>query len=110
MEPTYPPLTDCILWEGALNSKGYGHLRVDGFDWLAHRYAYYKHYKKYPGKLMVLHSCDNRRCINPEHLFLGTNTDNMRDAIAKGRPIGRRGPGNPEKKHRWNHIKELFRR
>lgn len=58
----------------------------------SHRMAYYLHYKKDPAELCVLHTCDNPRCVNPAHLFLGTNDDNVADKMLKGRhkavPIG----------------------
>jgi hypothetical protein len=80
-------LDHCWLWTGADNGKGYGHF-IDDADqqWLPHRYVYTRYVGPIPEGLFTLHRCDNRRCVNYiEHLFLGTNTDNMQDASQKGR-------------------------
>lgn len=74
----------CWHWKRGTDSNGYGrigwHGRVEG----AHRVAYELTYG-HPGNLFVCHHCDNPICCRPEHLFLGTAADNMRDMVAKGR-------------------------
>jgi len=76
----------CWLWLGARNKGGYGHSRyANGRNGDAHRVAWTVTNGDIPDGLMVLHSCDNRLCVNPAHLFLGTQLDNMRDMDAKGR-------------------------
>lgn len=77
--------TGCRVWVGHTNEKGYGHLRVGGRMRAAHRLSYELHYGPIPAGMHVCHRCDNPSCINHLHLFLGTNGDNVRDKVAKGR-------------------------
>ncbi len=82
------PFCGCRLWEGHVNVRtGYGEIKVDGKVEYTHRAAY-RAFKGEPGPLHVLHSCDVRSCINPDHLFLGTNADNIADSVNKGRRKG----------------------
>lgn len=74
----------CWLWTKATNNKGYGNVRINKKYLNAHRVAYAITYGD-PGKLWVLHSCDNPSCVRPDHLFLGTHQDNMDDMRVKGR-------------------------
>jgi len=82
---------ECWLWAGALRRKGYGQFGVcAGFVLCAHRMAWLlANLGPIPANLMVCHHCDVPRCVNPAHLFLGTNRENMHDALRKGRPLGR---------------------
>jgi YHS domain-containing protein len=71
----------CWLWTAATDGKGYG--RFDNMA--AHRFAYELYIGPIPDKLFVCHKCDNPPCVNPDHLFLGTQKDNMLDCSRKGR-------------------------
>lgn len=91
-------LTPCWLWTGAVHSPRFPYgllgaeppkttpLRAHCFSWeLANGTSV-------PQGMCVCHRCDNPRCVNPDHLFIGTPNDNIKDALSKGRPIGKRQP------------------
>lgn len=86
-EQHYTPeaLTGCWLWTAAVNKDGYGKVKVQGRDTTAHRWSWTLHNGPVPEGLHVLHRCDVPSCVNPAHLWLGTNLENDRDKRAKRR-------------------------
>jgi hypothetical protein len=75
----------CWPWTRGKNSGGYGVFGVSGIgQLLAHRVSYWLATGQWPGELFTCHSCDVKNCIRPDHLFLGTNCDNLKDASRKG--------------------------
>jgi hypothetical protein len=82
------PTDQCVLWERARTSAGYGNIRIGGrtgHNVKAHRLAYALTYGAISPGMVICHRCDNPPCINPRHLFMGTTLDNVRDKVVKGR-------------------------
>lgn len=90
-----PDAPGCWLWIGGCCQKGYGSVRIGGATVGLHRVSYEAHKGPIPSGLFVLHSCDVRCCVNPEHLRLGTNSENMLDMYRKGRCQRLRGEEHP---------------
>lgn len=80
------PNSGCWLWLGSFNRWGYG-TGLTNSEY-AHKRSWREHYGPVPKGLWVLHACDNPACVNPEHLFLGTQQDNVDDKVRKGRARG----------------------
>jgi hypothetical protein len=78
---------DCWNWNAYINKWGYGCLFMDGKPRLAHRIAYFITNGPFLNALKVCHSCDNPKCCNPAHLWVGTDADNVADRDAKGRLV-----------------------
>ena len=91
-------MTDCQEFDGHRNAKGYGRLYVGGVRVMAHRLAWALANGADPGHQQVMHRCDNPSCVNPEHLTVGSNSDNVRDKVQKGRQHRPKGVVNPAAK------------
>lgn len=102
----------CWLWQGALRGKsGYGGFSFHGRDYYAHRFAYCVAHGIEPESLSadlgVLHTCDTPLCCNPDHLWLGTNNDNVADKVRKGRQSRLLGRRNPKSKLTAEQVKAI---
>ena len=92
----------CWEWRGTKKGAGsYGRYKHDGKMHRAHRFAYVLTHGPIPDGLLVLHSCDNRGCVNPQHLRLGTAKDNVRDAVLRERMANT--------KLSWQKVREIRR-
>lgn len=105
------PNTGCWIWMGVLNSGGYGVVKAEGRSVYAHRHSWRLRNGKIPDGLSILHKCDIRPCINPDHLYPGTPRQNSDDAISRGRThkwAGKRARGaNPNAKLSEANIAEI---
>lgn len=77
--------TGCWNWKTYIGKNGYGQFILNPKKVSAHRASWIIHKGEIPQGLFILHKCDNKKCVNPNHLFLGTQLENIRDAYSKGR-------------------------
>lgn len=96
------PECGCILWLGNVNEQGYGRISSRGNWFLAHRIAFeIATGAEVPSGLGVCHKCDTPLCINPAHMFVGTQRENMLDATRKGRMASGDRAGSRTHRHKW---------
>lgn len=105
----------CWNWRLSCTDSGYGQIRFHGPKQMAHRTAWEMTYGDIPAGLLVCHHCDNPRCCNPNHLFLGTAKDNAQDMVKKGRnahnlPKDNRGENNGRHKLTLEQAQEICER
>ena len=99
----------CLIWDKGKSDNGYGKIYVSGVQHQAHRWAYWFAYKRSPGELNVCHACDNPCCVNPHHLFLGTQKQNLDDMRLKGRAhkMGAKGEANSSSIYSSDAVREM---
>ena len=106
----------CWIWKGYVTKGGYGTLTVNSITTFAHRFSWELHNGPIPYGLYVLHKCDNPSCVNPSHLYLGTQADNLVDMVQRNRTWwGKVRPGVTQKNNKLflyqrEQIKDRFRK
>jgi hypothetical protein len=99
----------CWEWTAGRLPNGYGKIWVDGISDGAHRVSWALAHGPIRDGLFVLHTCDNRPCVNPAHLYLGTQSDNIRDMDRRGRRPDQAGDRNPAAKLTWHDVGAIRR-
>jgi hypothetical protein len=99
---------ECWLWKAFVQCDGYGQFSLNGRKYRSHRVMWSIHHnKEIPPKLCICHHCDNPSCVNPYHLFLATQQENMDDMVRKGRLKGLRGERANTAKLTWEQVKTI---
>lgn len=104
-----PHLGQCWVWTASVGSHGYGQFSILDQPFVTHRFSWMIHNGPIQSGLCVLHRCDNRPCINPDHLFLGTKKDNTKDMYKKGRQNSQapKGTQNGNSKLTEDEVREI---
>lgn len=101
---------NCMVWTGATDKNGYGTKRIGGRgnnkNYFAHRLSYYAFFGEFDERLNVNHICDNPRCVNPLHLYVGTQADNMQDVKTRERRLGKPSPKIQGERHPMAKLNE----
>lgn len=100
----------CLLWLGSIARSGYGTVWHNGKTRQVHRVSYELHHEEIPNNKIVMHTCDNRRCINPAHLVIGTSKENSIDMYCKGRDRHPSGVAHHNAKLNPEAVTEIRRR
>jgi hypothetical protein len=100
-------INNCWIWKRFKNKKKYGKAHFQGRDIYAHRLSYLTFIGEIPNNLYVLHNCDITACVNPKHLFLGDQEDNMKDMVNKNRQARLRGENNRNSKLLQKEVDEI---
>ncbi len=90
-EKFFDKVNGCWEWKGALRGKGYGCFKVDGKNKIASRVSYELYKNSISPSKLVCHSCNNPKCVNPDHLYLGSYQDNTKQAVEQGRQFVAKG-------------------
>lgn len=107
MEVDFDKSEGCWIWTGRLNKQGYGLTGIRGKSTLAHR-TYWELIKgKIPDGMCLLHSCDNKKCVNLDHLHIGTHAENMKEASIRNRFPSRKGELNSRAKLDLEKVREI---
>jgi hypothetical protein len=99
--------TECWEWQGNLGKNGYGKVRWNMNNLTTHRAAYEVFNREIPKNLCVCHTCDNRKCINPEHLWIGSSRENTKDKVKKGRQYCQAGEKSHSANLTWEKVRAI---
>ncbi|MEE9395204.1 MAG: HNH endonuclease [Planctomycetota bacterium] len=109
---TKAPPGECWEWQGVRSGDGYGAIRWPGFSYKigAHRASWMVRHGPIRGDQWILHRCDNPPCVNPDHLYLGDASQNMKDAYERGGKVAMHGSKSPNAKLSAGKVKEMRQR